>query len=130
LLAKVSTTRDFDSSIYNGFQQFPDPDMSLYFASANAAPGGLNGGGYKSREVDQLLQQAASTVDKAKRKEIYFKIQDILNEDAPSIPMSVWNGLWIRNKRVQNFGSPTYLGPGTFTGPRPGINQVWVSDGK
>jgi len=131
LRTKMFVTREFDSMIFGGMTQFPDPDLSLIFASANAASGGQNGSGYKSPEVDQLLVQAAGTIDRAKRKEIYFKIQNILNEDAPSIPVNYWNALWIRNKRVKNLGFPDgHIGPATFSAGRPQMGQVWVTDGK
>jgi peptide/nickel transport system substrate-binding protein len=129
-LSVVSTTRDFDAQVYADYATFPDPDLTLYFASQNAAVGGLNAMGYKNSEVDSLLAQAASVIDHAKRKEIYFKIQDILNDDAPSLPISCWNGLWVRNKRVKNYSAPDRMGPAIFNAARPMINKVWVTDGK
>lgn len=131
LLAKVSTSRDFSTSIYRSFTEFPDPDMTLMYDSANTAVGGLNGGYYKNPQADALMEQANATNDQTKRKQLYFQVQNILNEDLPSVPVNVWNSMWVRNKRVQNFSIKSgNLGPGTYGTARPFINKVWVTDGK
>ncbi len=130
LLSKVAVSRDFDLSIYTLSGGFPDPDLSLWFSSAAAASGGFNGMQYKNPALDQLLKDAASTVDRAKRRDLYFKIQDQLNEDAPSLPLHIWNAMWVRNKRVQNYAYPTHMGPAIVNSSRPLINQVFVNDGK
>jgi peptide/nickel transport system substrate-binding protein len=131
LLSRVSTTRDFSTSIYRSFTQFPDPDPSQMYHSTNTAVGGLNGGAYKNPQADALMDQANATLDQNKRKQLYFQLQNVLNEDVPSIPVNVWNSLWVRNKRVQNFSVASgYLGPWTFGIVRSHINKVWVSDGK
>jgi ABC-type transport system substrate-binding protein len=85
---------------------------------------------YKSPALDQLLQDAAGTVDKTKRKDLYFKIQDQINEDAPSIPLHIWNAMWVRNKRVNNYSYPNHMGPAIVNSGRPLINEVFVSDSK
>jgi peptide/nickel transport system substrate-binding protein len=131
VLAKVSTTRDFDMVIYPMTNQgYPDPDLSAQFKSDNTAIGGLNGGGYRNPALDELLAAAAGTIDRAKRRDLYYKVQDILNNDVPSVPVNIWNGFWIRNKRVQNFSYPTGMGPAIYSSARPVLSQVFVTDGK
>jgi peptide/nickel transport system substrate-binding protein len=130
LVARQTSTREFDVQMDGARYGFPDPDPSLLFSSANTRPGGLNGGSYKNPALDQLLSAAAATLDQAKRKDIYFQIQDLLNQDAPSIPLHTWNNLWVRSKRVRNLGLGSGIGPANAGGPRPNANQVWVADGK
>ncbi len=48
---------------------------------------------YKNEEVIKLLDKAVSTLNIEKMKEVYFKIQEIIHKDFPSIPMfygTVW----------------------------------------
>ena len=129
LLAIVSTTRNFDMAMYGILppQGFPDPDLSLYFSSASAGVGGLNGGDYTSAAMDQLIKEASSTTVMSQRQSLSYQIQDLLNSDAPSLPLHYWNSMWVRNKKVQNFAYPGQYGPATVSGPRFGINKVWIS---
>ena len=43
---------------------------------------------YKNEEVTKLLAQARETGDKAKRAELYGKVQDIVYNDAYSVPLN------------------------------------------
>jgi peptide/nickel transport system substrate-binding protein len=44
--------------------------------------------GYKNPELDALIEEAAHTLDEAKRAALYKKIQDIADEDVPSVPIA------------------------------------------
>jgi peptide/nickel transport system substrate-binding protein len=59
---------------------FPDPDN---FANPYMYSQGLYGGrcGYNNPEVDKLIEQGAVELDKAKRKQIYYRLQEIWLED-------------------------------------------------
>jgi peptide/nickel transport system substrate-binding protein len=46
--------------------------------------GSNNTGGYSNPEVDQLLEEGAVTVDQAKRKELYDRVQEIIMEEQPA----------------------------------------------
>jgi len=63
---------------------FPDPHnfMHPYMHSK-----GYYGGrcGYNNPEADRLIEAAAVETDPAKRKEMYYRLQDIYLEDAPGI---------------------------------------------
>jgi peptide/nickel transport system substrate-binding protein len=57
-------------------------------ASENAKPGlAGNYSFYKSREADQLLSQARQTTNFVFRKSLYRSLQEIVNYDAPSVPL-------------------------------------------
>jgi peptide/nickel transport system substrate-binding protein len=70
---------------------YADPDNFLYtmLASENAKPG-LAGNYcfYKSEEADQLLAQARQTTNIVFRKSLYRNLQEIVNHDAPSVPLA------------------------------------------
>jgi peptide/nickel transport system substrate-binding protein len=60
-----------------------DPDQYDIWNSTKTKPGELNFIGYKNPEVDALLAQGRHTFDREKRRQAYFKFQEILAEDQP-----------------------------------------------
>lgn len=59
----------------------PDPD--LYDVWHSDQIGKLNFTFYKNAELDKLLEQGRQTFDRAKRKQLYDRAQEILAEDQP-----------------------------------------------
>jgi peptide/nickel transport system substrate-binding protein len=110
-----------------GFSFGADPgDESQLFHSRSTAPGSFNGFNFKNTQADQLLDDAATTLDKAKRKDLYFKFQNLMAEEVPAPILFFNKGLWGVNKRVQSLNLDTY---NQFQ-YRPWFSQVFVSDGK
>ncbi len=76
-----------------GWTTGPDPDLYDIFHSSKIQGPGLNFIGYQNKEVDRLLEEGRYTLDREKRKKIYFRLQEILAEDQPYtflyIPMSL-----------------------------------------
>jgi peptide/nickel transport system substrate-binding protein len=125
LVSQIVSIRTFDVFLV-GFNWGADPDESPLYTSANAAPGGFNGAHFKNDQVDQILNQALSTLDKTKRKQLYSQFQDIMSDEQPS-PVLLFNtGIWGVNTRVQGTG----FGPFNQYAQRPWNHQVWVTDGK
>jgi peptide/nickel transport system substrate-binding protein len=60
-----------------------DPDQYDIWNSTKTKPGELNFIGYKNPEVDALLSAGRHTFDREKRRQAYFKFQEILAEDQP-----------------------------------------------
>jgi peptide/nickel transport system substrate-binding protein len=60
-----------------------DPDMFDVWHSSKTNPGELNFVGFKNAEVDRLLVEGRGTFDIEKRKQAYFRIQEILAEEQP-----------------------------------------------
>ena len=60
-----------------------DPDIYDVWHSSRAKPGGLNFTGYRNAEVDALLVEARSLTDQARRKELYDRVQEILDAEQP-----------------------------------------------
>ncbi len=69
-----------------------DPDDASLWHSRNI-PGARNGyqgqnyAGWRNPEVDALTETAARTVDLEARKQAYFRIQELMMEEAPVIPL-------------------------------------------
>ncbi len=92
LIHQFIDTRRF-SAVILGWATGPDPDLYDIFHSSKIKPPGLNFVGYANPELDKLLEEGRYTLDKEKRKKIYYKVQEILAEDQPYtflyIPMSL-----------------------------------------
>ncbi|MHB1393812.1 MAG: ABC transporter substrate-binding protein [Clostridia bacterium] len=96
---KVFSLNEYLEKIHNGEHEialigwtgdYADPDNFLYtlLASENAKPGlAGNYSFYKSKEVDQLLAQARQTTNMVFRRSLYRSLQEIVNYDAPSVPL-------------------------------------------
>lgn len=67
---------------------YPDAEnyLSLFY-SKNFAPGGPNYTHFKSDEFDRLYEQAFLITDDAKRFELYKKMDELVMEEAPVIPL-------------------------------------------
>ncbi len=79
-----------------------DPDQYDIWHSSKSNIKELNFISFKNKEVDTLLEQGRVTFDREKRKEIYFRFQEILAEEQPYIFLYVPSSLVILNKRFRN----------------------------
>ncbi|HLQ63050.1 MAG TPA: peptide-binding protein [Candidatus Acidoferrales bacterium] len=123
LVPAITDTRKFDVFMV-GFSWGVDPDQSALWHSRNAGPGGFNGAGYRNPEMDKVLDDAVGTLDQSKRKQLYFKMQQILSEDQPAPILTFPNAILGTTKRVQNYN------PNAFVGVRKFFKDVFVTDGK
>lgn len=96
---KVFNMNEYLAKLHDGEHQmaligwtgdFTDPDNFLYtlLASENAKIGlAGNYSFYRSKEVDQLLAQARQTSNMVFRRSLYRSVQEMVNYDAPSVPL-------------------------------------------
>jgi peptide/nickel transport system substrate-binding protein len=125
LVSQIVDIRTFDMFLV-GFSWTQDPDEAPLFHSRNTAHGGFNGAFFKNDQVDQLLDQALTTLDQNKRKQLYAQFQDIMADEVPA-PILVFNtGIYGTNQRVQG----TDFGPFNQFQNRPWNYKVWVTDQK
>ena len=75
--------KDFDAVIM-GWSLGIDPDARSIWHSSEY-PKGLNFIAYKNPEVDRLIDLGRTTMDRAKRKAIYAKMNKLISEDQPYI---------------------------------------------
>jgi peptide/nickel transport system substrate-binding protein len=57
---------------------------------------------YSNPELDALLDEAVNTFDRAKARQLYVKVQDIISRDVPIIPLWYESNIVIAKKNVQN----------------------------
>ncbi len=125
LVSQIVNIRTFDMFLV-GFNWGADPDESPLYTSANAIAGGFNGADFKNAQVDSILNDALSTLDRNKRKQLYGQFQDIMSDQVPS-PVILFNtGIYGVSTRVQG----TDFGPFNQFAQRPWNHNVWVTDGK
>jgi peptide/nickel transport system substrate-binding protein len=130
LLSQIEDTRTFDVFLV-GYRCGQDPDQSQLWSSGAAIPGGLNGMQYKNPQLDKILSDAAATLDQKRRKELYFQVQDILNEEVPGGILVFNKGVWGIRKRMHGItGGDFGLGPYTQVAQRPWMRTMFVADGK
>lgn len=99
-----------------------DPDNHLYILLSGEQwpPHGYNMGFYKNDEVDALLREARTTLDQAKRAELYIKAQKLIAEDPPWIMVDHETQIVVMDKKIKDFKlHPT--GPFRF-------ENVWIEE--
>jgi peptide/nickel transport system substrate-binding protein len=128
LVKQITNLRTFDAFMI-GFTFGLDPDQSTLWHSRSTAPGGFNGFMYRSAIVDKLLDDAVGTLDREKRRRLYYQFQNALNEDVPAPILTFRKGFWGVNRRVRGVSAGEHgLGPYTqFL--RPWMKDVFVVDG-
>jgi peptide/nickel transport system substrate-binding protein len=75
----MSMTTEIDYYIYERFHSSQAPPIGTY--------AGRNWFRYRNPEMDQLLEQQRKTLDPEKRREIVWKIQEIIARDLPVLPL-------------------------------------------
>lgn len=84
-----------------GWSTSPDPDMYDVWHSSKTNPGELNFIGFKNDEVDRLLIEGRGTFDMEKRKQAYFRIQEILADEQPYTFLYVPDALPVVSARIR-----------------------------
>lgn len=108
IVVKVFDQQDFDLFIL-GWSLGIDPDyLRVFYASRFDTPGGYNAYGYHSDEYDKLAKKSMLESDQKMRKEIIYKMQELIARDVPVFPLYIRTVLEGRSKRfegwVENLG--------------------------
>lgn len=76
---------------------------SSYIPSAKNLDAGLNRMRYRNGLLDELLDLGSREIDRDKRREIYAKIQDILADEVPMLPLWHPDNVTVARRCVQGF---------------------------
>jgi len=105
---------------YAWFADIPDPDSFLYPLCASDSP--VNFMRFKDSQVDKMLLEARGIVDPFKRAEMYRKIEAIVLESSPIIPL-----LYLSVDRVYQPGvqgiNISALGTQSMT-----LHRIWLKE--
>jgi peptide/nickel transport system substrate-binding protein len=91
---------DFEAIIL-GWTIGQDPDLFDVWHSSKTGPKELNFIGFKNAEVDRLLEEGRGTFDMEKRRQAYWRIQEILAEEQPYTFLYVPDALPVVNARFR-----------------------------
>lgn len=80
-----------------------DPDIYRTAFHSSQFPPGRNRGYYKNPQVDQMLEEGVSIEDLAKRIKHYEKVQKIIMQDLPTLPLWYRTQVSVTHQRVQNY---------------------------
>ncbi len=81
-LLEDSTNGNYEA-LFLGWSGRIDPDLNIY--DFTVTDGDFNDSGYSNPEVDRLLEEARTSDDKDRRKELYGQVMQILHEDVPYV---------------------------------------------
>jgi peptide/nickel transport system substrate-binding protein len=86
---------------YLGWDLDPDPDPYALFHSSQFPPHGQNFVFYSSEEADRLIDAARRELDESKRKDLYWRLHEVLSADQPYTWVVQASAKWGINKRVR-----------------------------
>jgi peptide/nickel transport system substrate-binding protein len=86
----------------NEWGGFVDPDQAFH-RHFHSAPGGKDFRRWKNKGADELLDAGRTTLDRAKRKQIYDQVQRLMAEDPITIPLYSPDLLYAMQKAVKGF---------------------------
>lgn len=86
----------------NEWGGFVDPDQAFH-RHFHSPPGGKDFRRWKNAQADELLDLGRTTLDRARRKEIYDRVQRLLAEDPITIPLYSPDLLYATQKTVRGF---------------------------
>jgi len=92
-----------------GFICGVNPDDQYFYWHSK---GGLNIFFFKNDEVDRLMEASSRTLDQSSRRSYHFRIQRLLSEELPMLPLFVRFGIVGVSKRVKGIDKTLQLIPG------------------
>jgi len=111
----VLKKREFETAMYAWVAGIDPNDLMLWHSkkipSRNNGYEGLNYPGWRNAEVDSLTEQGARMIDSEGRKQIYFRIQDIIVQEHPVVPLYFRSNIdAVKNSVVNYRSNPTPTG--------------------
>jgi peptide/nickel transport system substrate-binding protein len=118
VIDRVFQSFDYEAAIMalGGGDADPNPEMNVWAASGTSHLWHLHEAEPATaweKEIDQLMQQQMVTLDNAKRKQLYDRVQQIIAEQMPFIFLATPDVLAAADSRVGNF-RPALLDPYTL----------------
>jgi len=85
------------------------PDAYPLWHSKSRTVGSFNFTGYSNKEVDALIEEGSSTIDRIKFSQIYKRIFKKITSDLPYLFLYTSNSITAVNKKIKNV-KPAFLG--------------------
>ncbi len=88
LIQQVKTRHDFDLFVLGYGNLSLDPDyLRNFFISKNSKPKGWNTSGYNNPRFDRIADASADAMNREKRRQLIWEMQEILMNDLPWFPL-------------------------------------------
>lgn len=110
-------------SAYLGFDLDNDPDQFNILHSSQFPPRGQNFAYYNNPEIDRLIEVSRREMDRSKRKEMYWRVHEIVADEQPYTWTIQVSSKWGMNKRVR--GVELSRGYGLVRW-YPGVHGWWI----
>jgi peptide/nickel transport system substrate-binding protein len=115
---RVFQSFDYEAAVMGlgGGDADPNPEMNVWTSSGTTHLwhlGETQPATTWEKEIDQLMQQQMVTLDYAKRKRLYDRVQELISQNLPFIFLATPNILTAADSRVGNF-HPAILDPYTL----------------
>ncbi len=110
-------------SAYLGFDLDNDPDPFNILHSSQFPPRGQNFVYFSNREIDLLIEAARREMDRSKRKDMYWRIHELVADEQPYTWTIQVSSKWGFNKRVR--GVELSRGYGLMRW-YPGVLSWWI----
>ncbi len=93
-----------NTGIWVGGNQDPIFLRDLFSTGKIPTPkgGGFNRSRYSNPEVDKLVEEAFNTADRQRAGQLYFRVQEIVSNDVPMMPLWYPANMVVFNKRIGN----------------------------
>ncbi|TDV56071.1 ABC transporter substrate-binding protein [Actinophytocola oryzae] len=105
--AEVTTNPNptYDLTLTSWQPDFPSPNANLQplFASSEIGGGGYNTARYSDPDIDQLIEEAQSTVDADEAGSRWAAIDKKILEDSPVVPLIYTRNSFLHGSKVVNF---------------------------
>jgi peptide/nickel transport system substrate-binding protein len=89
------------------------PVLSIFYSADALPPNGLNEDFYVNKEVTDVINQAEQEIDTQKAKALFWKAQEMLGQDVPSIPIYYMVSATATSSRLVGLtGNPSNAGDG------------------
>ncbi len=115
LFGDVLKTRRFEAAMFAWVAGLDPDNVSLWHSrnipSAVNGYKGQNYAGWRNPEVDALTERAARLVDVEARRQAYFRIQELIVQEAPIVPLYFRSNIDAVSETVVNYKpNPTQAG--------------------
>lgn len=107
---------DYEAA-YFAYDLDNDPDPFNILHSSQIPPRGQNFANYSNPEIDRIIVQARSEMDRSKRKDLYWKLHEIVAADQPYTFTVQVSSKWGLRKRVRGVEVSGYGLYRWFPGP-------------
>jgi peptide/nickel transport system substrate-binding protein len=113
--------RDYDGVYFGWIPDVPDPDPAGLLHSSQAKAG-ANFAAYSHPEIDRLVYEGRTTMDRDQRQKVYQQLARLLVEEMPYTPLFAPYGHYAWTERLRGV-QPRDVG---WTAPLPGIADWWI----